>query len=55
MNWDDLKDPVCYPCLGDSVIIFWSVTQEVASLNNHLVATYFFVTEIIETIKGKLK
>ena len=35
------KDPVCYPCLLDSVVKYWSLTQKVAGFNNHFNYEYF--------------
>ena len=34
MNWCQFKHPVCYLRLAMSVVTFWSLTQEVAGLNN---------------------
>ena len=28
------KDPLCFPCLADSVVTFWTLTQEVIDLGN---------------------
>ena len=35
------KDLVCYPCLADSVVKYWFLTQEVADLNNPFNYEYF--------------
>ena len=34
MNWDQFKDTVSHMCLTDTVIVSWSLTEEVAGSNN---------------------
>ena len=33
INYDQLKDPVCYLCLTGAEVASWSLTQEVAGSN----------------------
>ena len=47
MNWGQFKDPVCHLCLAGAMVVSWSLTQEVAGLNN-LFKHNIFVTEVIE-------
>ena len=32
MNWAQFKDPVSHMCLAGTVVVSWSLTQEVAGL-----------------------
>ena len=34
MNWDNVKDPLCYLCVLCSVVTPWALTHEFAGLNN---------------------
>ena len=53
MNWDQFKDPLCYPCLVGYVVISWSLTQEVVGSNNLFHKK--FITEFSGTIKRTLR
>ena len=48
MNWGQFKDPVCYMCISGTVIVPWSLTQEVAGSSPFTVMTNIFVTEFNE-------
>ena len=45
MNWAQFKDPLCYLCLADAVVVYWSLTQEMAGSNNLFKMTILFVAE----------
>ena len=45
MNWAQFKDPVSHMCLAGTVVISWSLTQEVAGSSPFIVMTKIFVTE----------
>ena len=48
MNWAQFKDPVSHMCLAGTVVISWSLTQEVAGSSPFIVMTKIFVTEFAE-------
>ena len=50
MNWAEFKDPVSHVCLAGTVVVSWSLTQEVAGSNPFTVMTNIFVTEFSENI-----
>ena len=45
MNWGQFKDPVSHMCIASTVVVCWSLTQEVVGLGPFIVITNFFVTE----------
>ena len=50
MNWAQFKDPISLVCLAGTVVVFWSLTQEVAGSSPFSVMTNIFVTEFSENI-----
>ena len=58
MNWYQIKDCVSGMCLADTVVVSWSLMQEIAGSIPFTVMTNIFVTEFAkfsESIWGKLK
>ena len=55
MNWGQFKNPLCHISLAGAVVVSWSQTQEVASLNSFAIRTTIFATEFNENIYGKFK
>ena len=41
MNWTEFKDPLYYRFLAGTMVVSWSLSHEVASLNNLLKIQYF--------------
>ena len=50
MNWAKFIDPMSHICLADTVVEFWSLTQEVAGSNLFTVIPNIFVTDFGENI-----
>ena len=48
MNWSQFKDPVSHMCLSGTVVVPWSLTQELAGSSHFTVMTNIFVTEFSE-------
>ena len=41
MNWAQFKDPVSHMCLAGTVVVSWSLTQEVAGLKESSLVKFF--------------
>ena len=50
-HWGQFKDPVYHLCLADTVVAFWSLTQEVACLNPFN-AKYFWSPNTANSMKS---
>ena len=48
MNWTQFKDHVSHVCLAGTVVVFWSLTQEVAGSSPFTVMRNIFVNEFTE-------
>ena len=51
MNWAQFKDPVSHMCLAGTVVVSWSLTQEVASSNPFIVMTNIFSLNSENSVK----
>ena len=57
MNLSPFKDPVCHMCPPDTMVVSWSLTQEMADSNPFTVMTNILVAEFSEfneNIQGKV-
>ena len=55
MNWIQFKDPVSSVCLAGTVVVYWSLTQEMASSSPFTVITNIFVTEFVLNLLNSVK
>ena len=51
MKWSQFKDPICYLCPAGTVVVSWSLTQEVAGLRNLFLN--IFLCHWIQSIQRK--
>ena len=52
MNWAQFKDPLCYLCLSGTVVVSWSLTQEVAG-STPFNDKYFLLLNSVKTFRKK--
>ena len=53
MNWTQFKDPVSHMCLAGTVVVSWSLIQEVAGSSPFTLMTNIFVTDFSENVQKK--
>ena len=51
MNWSQFKDPVSHMCLAGTVVVPWSLTQELAGSNPFTVRTIILSLNSVKTFR----